>query len=129
MKYFSKQGDTLPEYLNIRIFEVVGSGLCVAADDGQKVFDQIAASLKKGLKVQLSFMNVKNLTSAFLNSAIGQLYAKFSEDEIRDSIEVIDIEQEDVELLDRVIITAKKYFKNPKRFINARNDALGENSE
>ncbi|MBM3300876.1 MAG: STAS-like domain-containing protein, partial [Deltaproteobacteria bacterium] len=66
--------------LNMSVFEIVGSELCVAADDGQKVYEQIAAALKQGWGVQLSFRNVTSLTSAFLNAAVGQLYGEFSPD-------------------------------------------------
>ena len=42
--------------------------------------------------------------SAFLNAAIGQLYGKFSEETIRASLGVSDMEQEDLALLKRVVI-------------------------
>ena len=52
----------------IKVFEIVGSKLCVASSDGQKVHDQIAVALKAGKQVRLSFSDVESLTSAFLNA-------------------------------------------------------------
>ena len=49
----------------VSIFEVVGSSLCVASGDGQKVYDRIAALLEQDQRVLLSFRNVSTLTSAF----------------------------------------------------------------
>lgn len=111
----------------IIVFEVVGSGLCVSSDDGQKVHDQIAAALREGKKVKLSFLNVESLTSAFLNAAIGQLYGEFPEENIKGTLSVADMEQDDLALLKRVVETAKDYFGDPERFKKARDEALEDN--
>jgi len=113
----------------LKIYEIVGSEFCVAADDGQKVYDQIVLALKRDLQVQLSFLNVKRLTSAFLNVAIGQLYGEFPEGLLSSHLSVADMEADDRELLKRVIETAKAYFKDPARFNRVRNRVLGEKED
>ncbi len=110
----------------ISVFEVVGSPLCVASGDGQKVYERLASVLGEEHGAALSFHNVDMLTSAFLNTAIGQLYGKFSEERIRSSVSVVDMEPEDAALLKRVVETAKRYFKDPERFELASRDALEE---
>lgn len=105
-------------------YEIVGSPLCVASDDGQKVYQRIAAALKEGHTVTVSFQNVTSLTSAFLNSAIGQLYSSFSEGEIRARLKVKDMDPADLALLKRVVDTAKEYFKDPERLRKAEQAAL-----
>lgn len=110
----------------VLVFEVVGSGICVSSDDGQKVHDQIAAALRKGKKVRVSFLNVDSLTSAFLNAAIGQLYGEFPDEKIKESLAVSDMEADDLALLKRVVETAKSYFRDPLRFKKAREEALEE---
>ena len=107
----------------INVFEVVGSRLCVASDDGQRVYDRIASALKEERSVTLSFRNVSSLTSAFLNAAIGQLYGTFSEDQIRAKLKVRDMQPDDLALLKRVVDTAKQYFKDPARFKKAEQAA------
>ena len=104
------------EKIPIRVYEVVGSSLCVASGDGQKVHDQIAEVLKANKQAELSFANVRSLTSAFLNSAVGQLYGEFTDEQIRDNLSASGISPEDLALLKRVVDTAKQYFKDPKRF-------------
>ena len=106
----------MKESVRISVFEVVGSPLCVASNDGQRVFERLAAAVQEGRKVALSFHNVDTLTSAFLNAAIGQLYGKFSEDDIRSFVQVEDMAPDDLVLLKRVVDTAKQYFKDPLRF-------------
>jgi len=115
--------------LVLSIFEVVGSPLCVASSDGQKVYDRLAATLKEGRGVILSFHNVTTLTSAFLNAAIGQLYGVFSEEQVRSLLKVQDMETDDLGLLKRVVETAKMYFKDPQKFEQAIQETLGNDSD
>jgi uncharacterized protein DUF4325 len=112
--------------LVLSIFEIVGSPLCVASSDGQKVYDRLAVILKEGRSVTISFLNITTLTSAFLNSAVGQLYGTFREEQIRSSLNVQDIQSDDLALLKRVVETAKQYFKNPKKFDQAVRETLGD---
>lgn len=114
--------------LELSIFEIVGSPLCVASSDGQRVFDRLAAALNEGRSVMLSFHNVSTLTSAFLNAAIGQLYGTFSEEQIRSLLRVQDMQADDLALLKRVVETAKLYFKDPQKFDQAVQETLGDDS-
>jgi hypothetical protein len=115
--------------LTISIFEVVGSPLCVASSDGQKIYDRLATALKEGRSTILSFHNVSTLTSAFLNAAIGQLYGHFNEEQIRQLLTVKDMEPDDLALLKRVVETAKQYFKDPERFNQAIRNVLGNEDD
>ncbi len=113
----------MKKHITINVFEVVGSPLCVASDDGQRVFERIASAFKEEKNVTISFLNVSSITSAFLNAAIGQLYGSFSQDQIRAGLKVKDMQPDDLALLKRVVDTAKQYFKDPKRFNRAVQDA------
>lgn len=115
--------------LVLSLYEIVGSPLCVASDDGQKVYDRLEAALKENQNVTLSFRNISTLTSAFLNAAIGQLYGAFGEEQIRSSLKVEDIEQDDLALLKRVVKTAKQYFKDPKKYDQAVRETLGDEGD
>ena len=113
----------------VSVYEVVGSHLCVASGDGEKVYKRLAAALENGRSVLLSFHNVGALTSAFLNTAIGQLYGQFSEEQIRSSLRLEDIESDDLALLKRVVDTAKQYFKDPQRFDQALGEVLEDQND
>ena len=113
----------------ISVYEVVGSPLCVASGDGQKVHDRLAFALKKARRVVLSFHNVSTMTSAFLNAAIGQLYGNFSEGQIRSLLKVEEIEPEDAVLLKRVVETAKLYFQDRQRFDQAVREVLEDDDD
>ncbi len=115
----------MSEDLELSAYEIVGSPLCVASDDGQLVHDRIAAALREGRHTRLSFRNVTGLTSAFLNAAIGQLYGEFKSEEIRVLFSVEGMEADDLALLKRVVETAKVYFKDPKRVEAAVREVTG----
>ena len=116
----------MAEDLKINVLEIVGNPLCVASDDGQKVCDAIARALKEKRRVEVSFRNIKSLTSAFLNAAIGQLYGMFTPETIRQMVRVADMEKDDLGLLKRVVDTAKEYFKDPRHFRQAVDDVMGK---
>jgi hypothetical protein len=119
----------MSEPIILRVYEVVGSSLCVSSADGQKVFEQIQQTLNDGKKVRLSFQNVESLTSAFLNAAVGQLYGVFPEQQLKESLSVQDMENDDLELLKRVVDTAKQYFQDPSVIEAARRAAMGDEDE
>ncbi len=106
----------MSEPVTIRVFDVVGTPLCVSSADGQLVYDKLAPLLREGRKVAISFAQVETLISAFLNNAIGQLYGEFTEERVRELLSVRDMLPEDVALLKRVIENAKAYFRDPERF-------------
>lgn len=114
---------------NIRITEVVGSSLCIASDDGDKVHKKIVAAIRRGDKVQLSFAGIQDLTSAFLNSAVGQLYGEFEEVKLRASLlPPVEASPDDLALLKRVVERAKEYFKDRQRFHKAEREVLGDDN-
>ena len=112
--------------VQINISETIGSPICVATSDGQKVHDLIAQNLRAGNRVVISFRGVERIITAFLNTAIGQLYGEFKEDEIKSKLSVsADAKPETLEKLVRVVSAAKLFFKDPKRFEAAKREGMG----
>jgi hypothetical protein len=111
--------------VNINISSIIGSPDCVSTADGQKVHDEIAASLRAGNIVHLSFKGVKSIITAFLNAAIGQLWGDFKDQELAGKILLVDAKPEDIEKVRRVVTGAKAYFKDKKSFDAAQREAMG----
>jgi len=114
------------ENSTINIVNTVGDSFCVEAEDGQKVFEMIKKALAENRKVTLSFLNVEMLTTAFLNTAVGQLYRDFPEDEIRENLKVENISQSGLVSLKRVVDRAKLYYKDPEAMQRSINDIMGD---
>ncbi len=114
------------ENTTINIVNTVGDSFCVEAEDGQKVFELIIKVLTEGRNVTLSFLNVEMLTTAFLNTAIGQLYRDFPEEVVREKLKVENLSQSGMVSLKRVVDTAKLYYKDPEAMQRSINDIMGE---
>jgi hypothetical protein len=67
--------------MNYQVFDITGE-CAIAADSGQKLYDQIHAELLAGNSVELDFTRVKVFASAFFNFAIGQLLKDISPDDL-----------------------------------------------
>ncbi|HPM00741.1 MAG TPA: STAS-like domain-containing protein [Candidatus Cloacimonadota bacterium] len=105
--------------IKIKVADLIGSPLCISAEDGQKVFDKVEHLVKTGKQVTVSFENVSMLISLFLNVAIGQLYNSFNEETVRAQLKVEGLSSDDMELLKRVVDNAKKYYSNKKSYDDA----------
>ena len=112
--------------IRVSVFNVVGNSFCVDATDGEAVFATLSKAVQQNQPVELSFQNVDMLTSAFLNTAIGQLYRDFSEKQIRVLLWVLEIANDDIVLLKRVIETAKLYYKDPQWLEDSIKKIMGE---
>jgi ribosomal protein S3AE len=112
--------------LEVKITDIVGSPSCINPEDGEKVFQVIAEALRAEKSVTIFLGGIEDLTSRFLNSAIGQLYGEFSEEEIKAKLRVTEANQDDLALLKRVVERAKEYFKNPVPFEQASREVLGD---
>lgn len=108
------------------VYQIVGNEICVEAEDGLKVSNIIRDFISNKKKIQLSFLNVKMLTSAFLNTAIGILYKDFSDEDIKTYLSVTDIDSTDAVLLKRVVETAKAFYSDPDRIRNSLKEILEE---
>ncbi len=116
--------------VTISIASIVGGGICVSADDGNRVHDAILVEIRKDNRVAISFSGVTRMTTAFLNAAVGQLYGEFSEDQIRRYLAPpIDSEPWHLNRLKLVVDRAKIFFKDPAAAKSAFFRATGIDDE
>ncbi len=113
----------------INIVLVIENNICISAEDGEKVYKVISKALHEGKNVEISFRGVEDLTSLFLNVAIGQLYNEFVDNELKKRLSVVDVSPQDLDTLKRSIERAKEYFKDPERFHSATDEILGDDNE
>lgn len=106
----------MDEPVTVPVTEVVGGPFAVASEDGQLVYEQVLAEIRQGRTVVVSFLGIETLISAFLNTAIGQLYGSLPEEKIQKHLRVEGLNPFDDELLKRVVDNAKRYFANPALF-------------
>jgi len=110
----------------IKLSEYGHNDSCVEAKDGENVYPLIKQAINEDFQVKLLFSDIKTLTTAFLNTAIGQIYGEFSEEEVKSHLSVDEISNAQAITLKRVIDTAKQYYNNPDALQNSINDILDE---
>jgi len=99
------------EIINVK--DIIGKGIAMSTEDGEKLFTSLYKLLKEHKSIKVSFANIDILISHFLNEGIGKLYEKFEDWDVLDKvIEYTNIDSDDLELLKRKVIpTAKNHFK------------------
>ena len=102
--------------ITLRVADIIGSDLCISAEDGQKIFEILLPLLKEKKHVTLSFKRITMLISLFLNVSIGQLYGTLTEEQIRAQLKVEDLDDDDLDLLKQVVKNAKNYYNNRKEY-------------
>jgi hypothetical protein len=109
----------MTDRITLRVADIIGSALCIASEDGQKIFDKLVPLIRNGKHIVISFERISIIISLFLNAAIGQLYGTFSEEQIRSQLEVSNLAEDDVEMLKRVVENAKSYYANREGYDKA----------
>ena len=99
--------------VNIEIANIIGDVYAIENTEGQKVFFMIKKAFDEKKKILLSFLNIKILTTAFLNTAIGELYNYFSEEFIRENLKIEYLNDAGVIKLKKVVEIAKLRYNDP----------------
>ena len=126
MNIFKTPTPTTSDTVTIAVTEVIGHNLCIASQDGEKVCEAIAAALRSGKKVIVSFKDGEDITSAFLADAIGHLYALFPEEFLAENLMAIDLEPDDAADLVDTIEDVKEYLSDPEAWKAAARATFGE---
>lgn len=108
----------------IKVKELINRDSAVSSDDGENVYTCILEAIKEEYIVELDFSEITIMTTAFLNSAIGQLYSKFSSDELNTFLKLKNVAEEDTILFKKVIDRAKQYQANRKGFEDSANNVI-----
>ncbi|MFC4635131.1 STAS-like domain-containing protein [Dokdonia ponticola] len=95
---------------SIIVFDIIHGNFAVTTDDGNSIFAIVDNYLEKKEKVTLDFKGISIVTTAFLNAAIGQLYHKFSSEDISPYLILSNVDDEDLILFKKVTNRAKQYF-------------------
>lgn len=106
------------------VSEIVDGDSAVWTHAGTLVYKQLEEALSKKETVVLDFNGVEMMTTAFLNAAIGQLYSKYSSDELNRWLKLENVADDDKILFKKVVTRAREYFSNKSHFEDSANNAL-----
>lgn len=113
-----------PKIRKLKIRVIINRDTAVSSDDGESVYDEIVKCINGNCIAELDFSGIEILTTAFLNSAIGQLYNTYSSEQLNTTLKLKNVADEDRILFKKVIERAKEYFANKKGFEDSANKAI-----
>lgn len=108
----------------IDVAEKINNPSALTQEQGDVIYDIIVSSFKKNEPIALDFLNVESMISPFLNNAIGQLYGKYTSEEISNLLELVNFPTNKNSTLNIVISNAKKFYANQKIFAKTAKDVL-----
>jgi len=91
----------------IYVADLISSKIAVSPDKGEILYNSIKNEISNKNKVNVSFKNIEDLTTAFLNKAIGNLYNCFTSESLNEYLSISDLDDLDKYLLNKVITRAK----------------------
>jgi len=112
--------------ITIRLYDEVGGDAAISVNDGDAVFKKIDAAISHEIQVVLDFQNINLIITAFLNACIGQLYSKYTSEQLTKYLKLENINPENNYLFNKVIKRAKEYFSNPSDFNESVVEVLGD---
>lgn len=96
--------------MTIKIKDYTNSTRAVSAIDGDVIYAKIETCFKNNELVIIDFEGIELTITAFLNASIGNLYASFEVDKIKELLSIINLNQDELPLLKFVIEKAKERF-------------------
>lgn len=98
--------------VQIKVLSILNNDAALTPTNGDKLFLSIYDTLKQSQFLEIDFTGIRFITSAFLNASVGQLYAHFNSEFIKQHLKVSNLENDDLVLLARVVERAKEYFSD-----------------
>lgn len=96
----------------ISIIKALDSTKAVSREKGQIIYELIKINISNDDEVVLDFKGVTDLTTAFLNVAIGHLYNDFNSEILNKKLELANITKLDAYLIKKAIKVAKMKSKS-----------------
>lgn len=108
----------------IDVAEKIANPSALTQEQGDIIYYELVSSFDKNEPVALDFTNIESMISPFLNNAIGQLYGKYTSEEISRLLELVNFPPNKNSTLNIVISNAKKFYANKKAFSQTAKDVL-----
>lgn len=99
----------------------------ITPDEAEPILKQEMEAFKKGNNVILDFEDVEMLTTAFLNVVIGNLYEKYTSEELRAMLRLVNYDEPTAIRIKKVTDNAKAFYKNAEEYSNVVKEVINEN--
>lgn len=100
----------------INVAQQIGDPSALTQEQGNIIFKQIESAINNNQMIHLDFSQIESMISPFLNNAIGQLYGKYTSDQIAEHLVIENFPDEKKNTLNIVIANAKRYYQNKNEY-------------
>lgn len=115
--------------IKLKLNEIIKSNKAIDSNDGENLNMLITKNISQNKKVILDFDGIISILSLFLNPAIGDLYGKFSEKEIKEHLIIENFLPEYNETLKRVVDRAKEFYKDEESVTRIIDQGMEKSNE
>lgn len=109
----------------VYVKDIIQSKIAVSPEKGKLLYEYLFAHIDGENHVKLSFEGIDDLTTAFLNKAIGNLYNHFSSEKLNRYLSITEIDDLDKYLLNKVIFRAKIDLNSDAKLSSEFDEVLG----
>lgn len=111
--------------MNINVIDYIGDR---ATDmrQGDEIYKLVIEGFNQNEKVYIDFSNMTTILSTFLNNAIGTLYKDYTSEFLNENLKIVNLCQDDLYILKRVINRAKDFYTKPQIVKTVLDDNFAE---
>lgn len=110
--------------VEVYVKDIINSKIAISPEKGELLFGYLFKQIRKNNSINLSFDGIEDLTTAFLNKAIGNLYNHFSSEVLNKNLSIKDLDDLDKYLLNKVISRAKIDINTDSQFTSEIDEVL-----
>lgn len=100
----------------VNVMKCIGTPSAITQEDGNLIYKEIVDALENKYNIVLDFSDIESVISPFLNNAIGKLYEKYSSEEIKQYVRIINVPEGKIPTINMVISNAKRYYSNREEY-------------
>lgn len=113
------------ELICIKVKDIIHLDIAVVAEEGKIINAEIRKHLSKEQCVTVDFEGIDLITTAFLNTAIGELYKDYKSEFLNKYLTIL-LQESDFNSLKLVIERAKDFYSDTASFNESAKKAFGD---
>lgn len=115
--------------MNLIVKNIINSNVAISMEKGEKLLKEIQKALNSEDDVIVDFEGVSDLTTAFLNVAIGHLYLDYSKEVLNAKLQIANLDELDLYLISQVIERVKMNQEKRSDFLASIEEAFDDGDD
>ncbi len=102
----------MEEVTRIDIKNTLQTIYCIDMEEGQTIYNLVKRELDNGKDVELSFAGIEMVITAFLNAAVGRLFADYDHQMVMQRVKANDLHKDFIPIWNHVMCKSARYYKH-----------------